>query len=67
MLEIPRRTILLYCKHGFITPAADPICEGYFFGDDAIRNIRRVESVRSLLRDELTAIGMVLGLLPNMT
>ena len=63
MLDVPRRTILHYCKNGLLTPISDPAKRGYYFDDSAIRSIRRIETLRHMLQDELTTIRMVLDLM----
>ena len=38
--QISRRMILIYCKHGLISPAAEPKEYGYCFNGDAVRTLR---------------------------
>jgi len=60
---VPRRTILVYCKHGLISPTVDPSLWGYWFTADTIRTLRRIESLRHTCGDDFPGIAMILGLL----
>jgi DNA-binding transcriptional MerR regulator len=63
LVDVPRHTILLYCKHGLVSPVVDPACGGYFFNDEAIRVLRRVEYLRTNCGVNLTGIKMILDLM----
>ena len=60
---VPRRTILIYCKHGLVSPTVDPTLWGYWFTADAIRTLRRIENLRHTCGDDFPGIAMILGLL----
>jgi len=60
---VPRRNILIYCKHGLISPTADPMLWGYWFSADAIRTLRRIESLRHTCGDDFPGIALILDLL----
>ena len=60
---VPRRTILIYCKHGLISPIADPMIWGYWFTADTIRTLRKIETLRSTCGDDFPGIAMILDLL----
>src|SRR5437773_5723553 len=60
---VPRRMLLVYCKHGLISPLADPTQWGYWFDGDAIRTLRRIEELRTICGDDLPGIAMILELL----
>jgi DNA-binding transcriptional MerR regulator len=60
---VPRRTILVYCKHGLISPTVDPILWGYWFTAEAIRTVRRIEGLRQTCGDDLPGIGIILDLM----
>src|SRR5689334_17987389 len=42
LTQLPRRSILIYCRHGLVSPLADPKIGGYYFNRDAIRALRRI-------------------------
>jgi DNA-binding transcriptional MerR regulator len=63
LAHLPRRTILIYCKHGLISPVIDPQCGGYYFNDEAIRNLRRIEYLRTVCGINLVGIKMILRLM----
>ena len=63
LAQTPRRTVLLYCKSGFITPAAAPESSGYHFNEQAIRALRRIDELRSKRGINLAGIRIILDLL----
>jgi DNA-binding transcriptional MerR regulator len=63
LVDVPRHSILLYCKHGLVSPVMDPACGGYFFNDEAIRVLRRVEYLRTSCGVNLAGIKMILELM----
>jgi DNA-binding transcriptional MerR regulator len=63
LVDVPRHTILQYCKHGLVSPVVDPACGGYFFNDEAIRVLRRVEYLRTSCGVNLAGIKMILDLM----
>jgi DNA-binding transcriptional MerR regulator len=63
LVHLPRRMILIYCKHGLISPVADPEGGGYYFNDEAIRDLRRIEYLRTVCGINLVGIKMILRLM----
>jgi DNA-binding transcriptional MerR regulator len=61
MVDVPRRTILVYCKHHLLSPAIDAE-HGYYFDGDAIRALRRIELLRDVCGDDLAGIKIILDL-----
>jgi hypothetical protein len=43
---VPRHSVLVYCRWGFVHPATNPEYEGWFFDSDAISVIRWAEYLR---------------------
>ena len=60
--QTPRHLIAVYCRHGLIAPIAPPEREGWQFDDEAIRELRRIESLRAEFSLELPALRMVVEL-----
>jgi len=60
--QTPRHLIAVYCRHGLIAPIAPPEREGWQFDDEAIRELRRIECLRSEFGLELPALRMVVAL-----
>ena len=54
--------IAVYCKHGLLSPVVDPACGGYYFNDEAIRTLRRIEYLRADCGINLVGIKMILRL-----
>src|SRR5437868_5619429 len=59
---IPRRTILVYCRHRLLSPLLDSGVEGYSFDGDGIRSLRRIEALRTVCGDDFTGIRIILDL-----
>ena len=61
LVDIPRRTILVYCKHHLLSPAIDTD-HGYYFDGDAVRALRRIEVLRTICGDDFAGIKIILDL-----
>jgi DNA-binding transcriptional MerR regulator len=61
--RIPRREILVYYKHGLLSPQTDPEYGGYFFNDEAIRALRRIEYLHHTCGINLEGIKMIFHLM----
>jgi DNA-binding transcriptional MerR regulator len=59
LVDLPRRTILMYCKHRLLSPAATE--NGYYFDRQGIRALRRIEALRPICAD-LAGIKIILDL-----
>ena len=59
---VPRRTILVYCKHRLLSPLLDIGVEGYSFDGDGIRSLRRIEALRTVCGDDFAGIRIILDL-----
>ena len=44
--QTPRHQIAVYCLHGVISPVTAPERDGWWFDDEAIRVLRRIECLR---------------------
>ena len=62
MTGVPRRTILVYCKHRLLAPLFDRGAEGYCFDGDGIRSLRRIEALRTVCGDDFAGIRIILDL-----
>ena len=47
LAQVTRRAILVYYKHGLISSAMDPQESGYYFNNEAIRALQRIEFLRN--------------------
>ena len=59
---LPRRAILVYCKHRLLSPLFDTRAEGYSFDGDGIRSLRRIEALRTVCGDDFAGIRIILDL-----
>ena len=62
LVNVSRRTILVYCKHRLLSPATSMSNHGYYFDGDAIRALRRIEALRTVCGDDLAGIKIILDL-----
>jgi DNA-binding transcriptional MerR regulator len=63
LADVSRRTILVYCKHGLISPTRRTADSGYCFDRDAIHALRRINGLRAVCGDDLPGIKMILDLM----
>ena len=63
LADVSRRTILVYCKHGLISPAGRTADSGYCFDGDTIRALRRINALRGVCGDDLSGIKIILDLM----
>ncbi|PYK22762.1 MAG: hypothetical protein DME59_19160 [Verrucomicrobia bacterium] len=62
MVDVPRRMILVYCKHKLLSPAFETIDHGYYFDRDSIRTLRRIDALRSVCGNDFAGIKIILDL-----
>jgi DNA-binding transcriptional MerR regulator len=63
LTQVPRRLIVLYYKHGLVSPVTDPTGNGWYFDDEAIRIVRRIEYLRSACGLNLAGVKLVIALM----
>ncbi len=63
LAQVPRRLIVLYYKHGLVSSVTDPAAGGWYFDDEAIRIVRRIEYFRSTCGMNLAGLKLVMALL----
>ncbi|HET9368428.1 MAG TPA: MerR family transcriptional regulator [Candidatus Udaeobacter sp.] len=61
LVDLPRRTILTYCKHRLLSPviAANG---SYSFDRNGIRTLRRIEALRPICGPDFAGIKIILAL-----
>src|SRR4029078_10096673 len=59
---VPRRTILVYCKHCLLSALLDIGVEGSSFDCGGIRSLRRIETLRTICGDDFAGIRIILDL-----
>ena len=62
IVDVPRRTILVYCKYRLLSPAPATANHGYYFNGNAVRTLRRIEALRTVCGDDLAGIKIILDL-----
>lgn len=62
LTQLPRRLIAVYFKHGLVSPGMDPACSGWYFNDEAIRILRRIDYLRTACGLNLVGIKLMLEL-----
>jgi len=66
LAHVPRRLIAIYYKHGLVSPVVDPDCGGFYFNDEGIRALRRIQYLRTVCGVNLAGIKMFLDLMTEM-
>jgi len=61
LVDLPRRTIAVYCRHGLVAPATNE--RGYCFDGQGVKTLRAIEGLRSVCGDDLAGIKMILQLM----
>jgi MerR family transcriptional regulator/heat shock protein HspR len=62
LVQMPRRHIVVYFKHGLVSPVIDPAYGGWWFDDEAIRALRQIEYLRASRGVNLSGIKLILEL-----
>jgi DNA-binding transcriptional MerR regulator len=62
IVDVPRRTILVYCKYRLLSPAPTTADHGYYFNGNAVRTLRRIEALRTVCGDDFAGIKIILDL-----
>jgi len=62
LTQVPRRKILVYCRHRLVSPVADPEFGGYCFSSDAIRALRWIGYLNGTQGVNLVGIKLILDL-----
>ena len=62
LVDVPRRAILVYCKHRLLSPLISARNGAYLFDRDAIRALRRIEALRTICGDDFAGIKIILDL-----
>ena len=63
LTDLPRHAILVYYKHGLVSPVAASHESGYYFDDRAIRTLRRIGSLEATHGIGVSGIKMILSLM----
>ena len=63
MVCISHSNILVYCEEGLLAPVGDAGDAGYYFNDEAIRLLRRIESLRRVCGENLAGVRLILELM----
>jgi DNA-binding transcriptional MerR regulator len=63
MAHIPRRTILLYCKHHLVSPVENSPLAGFYFDNEAIRQLQRIEELRERFGCNMAGLKFMLKLM----
>jgi len=63
LTHIPRRRIALYYRYGLVSPVHDPELGGWFFNDEGLLTLRRVDHLHRVCGLNPAATRLLLGLL----
>jgi len=59
---VSRHSIVLCCKYGLVAAISDPTMGGWYFDEDALQTLRRIEALRPLWGGNLAAARTILAL-----
>jgi DNA-binding transcriptional MerR regulator len=62
LTQLPRRLIAVYFRNGLVSPVMDPACSGWYFNDEAIRILRRIEYLRTACGLNIAGIKLIMDL-----
>ena len=62
LAHVRRHRILVYYKQGMVSPVVDPECGGYYFNDEGVRTLRRIEHLHTDRGINLAGTRMILEL-----
>jgi DNA-binding transcriptional MerR regulator len=62
LLDLPRRTIVVYCRHRLLSPIVSALDRCFFFDRDGIRALRRIEALRTICGNDFAGIKLILDL-----
>jgi DNA-binding transcriptional MerR regulator len=58
--HVSRRLIIVYCRHGLVSPVAKPEESGWLFDEDAIHRLRHIEHLRTEYGMNMAGVRMML-------
>jgi DNA-binding transcriptional MerR regulator len=62
LTHVGRHSILVYYKHGLLSSVQAPESGGYYFDDESIRSLRRIEHLHNALGINLEGTRMIIEL-----
>ena len=62
LTQLPRRLIAVYFRYGLVSPVMDPACSGWYFNDEAIRILRRIEYLRTTCGLNIACLKLIMDL-----
>ena len=62
LTHVGRHSILVYYKHGLLSSVQAPQSGGYYFNDESIRSLRRIEHLHNTLGINLEGTRMIIAL-----
>lgn len=66
LAHVPRRTILLYCKHHLVSPVGDVRWGNFYFDDETVQRLRNIENIRARFGLNIEGLKFVFRLLEEM-
>lgn len=66
LTRVPRRTILLYCKHHLVSPLDDVRWGNYYFNHETVQRLRNIENIRVRFGVNIEGLKFIVHLLEEM-
>lgn len=63
LARMPQRLVLVYCRHGLVTPHHDPADGAFYFNRHAIRTLQRIAFLHKECGMNVTGVELVMKLL----
>lgn len=65
LARMPRHIVLVCCRRLLVTPHVDPNYGGFYFDQDAVRTLQRIEYLRTSCGVNFTGIEIILKLMTD--
>lgn len=65
LARMPRHVVLVCCRRGLVAPHIDPDYGGFYFDQDAIRTLQRIEYLRTACGVNFAGIEIILQLMTD--
>ena len=63
LAHVPRRLIAVFCKYRLVSSVVDPVNNGFYFHEEGIRTLRRIEYLHHTCDINLQGVRIILNLM----
>jgi len=65
LAQVSRHRVLVYCRRGLVAVHHDPVHGGFYFDQDAVRTLQRIEYLHIVCGVNLAGIELILKLMAD--